>query len=602
KINLQNAADVAAYAGAATQARQLDAIGALNYDLRRNYKRFLYRYISFGNINRPDRRSGSQYSFEAQRSSQVNNFVNLGVPAVCLVFKPNDNYCRIYNLESIQVSGRPNFLDAIGAALGQVLDNLEQIRRKNCGALTVSNILALTLWLYNTDPEGIQNLINTVYSDAESRLALQTVANVSQGLGVIPRNKITLQRIMTLQNEFLNHPAEENVDNGRAEAMESSLNPMIFERTVLAYKSARRTLGVATFGESFTMDEILPDQPLDLETIAPEFYAYATYMGVKDGSDPDCTQRLYGLQVPQGMLPVAVYKKGPPIFYGVRLRGEPTLLFKLFNLPMEAYSAAKPFGSRLGPATTEAEFVSSGTPLVGIGGGYSGRVIPNLILDPNNRTSFLDHGIFTGIRSYIQGGGQAELTERFLRAEGASSLPNKQEYGRYIIPTDYTDPSIDDSWEPFKTHFVAGTTYPIYAPISLAADSGRSAIEGIVNQIPNTPQFQNLRTSLTRNLATYFTKLATNQGELGEGIQVARLMNPELDFSGQSATGLIRALPTITGAELRPWFSGYGLGPQRPRIGKPGYSVKFVSFKSLANERSLPRSSQHQGVINVIDH
>src|SRR5271170_1985653 len=50
KINLQNAADLAAYAGAATQARQLTTISYLNYEMRRQYKKFLFRYYVMGNM------------------------------------------------------------------------------------------------------------------------------------------------------------------------------------------------------------------------------------------------------------------------------------------------------------------------------------------------------------------------------------------------------------------------------------------------------------------------------------------------------------------------------------------------------------------------
>jgi hypothetical protein len=38
KINLQNATDMAAYAGAVQQARYLTEIGKWNYEMRRNYK------------------------------------------------------------------------------------------------------------------------------------------------------------------------------------------------------------------------------------------------------------------------------------------------------------------------------------------------------------------------------------------------------------------------------------------------------------------------------------------------------------------------------------------------------------------------------------
>ncbi|MEO7165378.1 MAG: Tad domain-containing protein, partial [Bdellovibrionia bacterium] len=49
KINLQNAADLAAYTGASVQARQLTNISYLNYEMRRQWKKFLYRLYVLGN-------------------------------------------------------------------------------------------------------------------------------------------------------------------------------------------------------------------------------------------------------------------------------------------------------------------------------------------------------------------------------------------------------------------------------------------------------------------------------------------------------------------------------------------------------------------------
>src|SRR5271170_71906 len=51
KINLQNAADLAAYAGAAVQARQLTQISYLNYEMRRQWKKFLFRLYVVGNMS-----------------------------------------------------------------------------------------------------------------------------------------------------------------------------------------------------------------------------------------------------------------------------------------------------------------------------------------------------------------------------------------------------------------------------------------------------------------------------------------------------------------------------------------------------------------------
>src|SRR3989344_5403987 len=49
KINLQNAADAAAYAGAAVQARQMTAIAYLNWEMRRAVKQFLFNWMVRGN-------------------------------------------------------------------------------------------------------------------------------------------------------------------------------------------------------------------------------------------------------------------------------------------------------------------------------------------------------------------------------------------------------------------------------------------------------------------------------------------------------------------------------------------------------------------------
>src|SRR3989344_8669644 len=50
KINLQNAADAAAYAGAAVQARQLTHAAYINYEMRRALKEFLYLYMVRGSL------------------------------------------------------------------------------------------------------------------------------------------------------------------------------------------------------------------------------------------------------------------------------------------------------------------------------------------------------------------------------------------------------------------------------------------------------------------------------------------------------------------------------------------------------------------------
>ena len=53
KINLQNATDASAFAGAAVQARQLTKIAYLNWEMRNIYKEWMYKYYVVGSLNTP---------------------------------------------------------------------------------------------------------------------------------------------------------------------------------------------------------------------------------------------------------------------------------------------------------------------------------------------------------------------------------------------------------------------------------------------------------------------------------------------------------------------------------------------------------------------
>ena len=63
KINLQNAADAAAYAGAAWQARALSNLGQMNYYLRQNLKELAMRtQVTHLRHNRNFPRGGAYYN------------------------------------------------------------------------------------------------------------------------------------------------------------------------------------------------------------------------------------------------------------------------------------------------------------------------------------------------------------------------------------------------------------------------------------------------------------------------------------------------------------------------------------------------------------
>jgi len=99
KINLQNAVDLAAYAGAAQQARYLTEIGKWNYEMRRNYKAMIFDYMITYNAERktPDFKKyinnigGTQYpvvcaSLQRQAGATPPDTANLEQPCVSIPY------------------------------------------------------------------------------------------------------------------------------------------------------------------------------------------------------------------------------------------------------------------------------------------------------------------------------------------------------------------------------------------------------------------------------------------------------------------------------------------------------------------------------------
>src|SRR3989338_7563743 len=77
KINLQNAADMAAYAGAAEQSRILHIMSWKNYELRKVYKEILYlTWIRHNSRNRFFPRSANQSSDTACKTEPLH-------PSIC---------------------------------------------------------------------------------------------------------------------------------------------------------------------------------------------------------------------------------------------------------------------------------------------------------------------------------------------------------------------------------------------------------------------------------------------------------------------------------------------------------------------------------------
>ncbi len=630
KINLQNAADVAAYAGAATQARQMNHIAILNYEMRRQFKKFLLRYYVLGSS------AGINQALTAGPVPWGPN-ASHGVPAVCLVYRRDDNFCQLTNLPEIAIPN-PGFLDSIGQALKGVLQGIENLRRANCEEIGLTNIMALYLWLFNTEASGSTLLQNLAQSTSDLTIP-STLQAVTQGLGLVPKNLLLKKRIDSLQR-FVNYPPAKDMTLEKIEAFEEGGDFFARERTLQAFYSAYRTLGPKLFDDStIFLDELLPEggQMLELEPVFAEFDTFAVQPEF-DSAARGCVQKYFHIPITGRTLPVGVHKRSASanVHYAVRLRAKARVLFSPFGeLEMTAYAAAKPFGSRIGPRQDANAWVRPGGPgqtflnhssqpspqLVG--------KIPNLgMLDPNTETGAArgqgfdkgDHySALLNTSREATSGGPPTLTQRSVdRAIRTAMAPLRSEHGRYVIPVDIRSGntgSPDLATESVSYYSQVGngigqTPSPwtaFYAPVKdreTASLDPLQEIEDILQgvQVPTqlTPAKQTIRDGLRAYFGLLRAQVTRNTDDL-ESFHFARVSDPLTTSDGEEIGSngggpFLMLDPNL----LRSSWGGQALAPSRTR-GRVGYSVKLVSLSSL-RPQGLAIDPDTESVLDFIQH
>lgn len=620
KINLQNAADLAAYAGAAVQARQLTQISFLNYEMRRQYKKFLFRYYVLGNIAQCGF-PGTQ-SKESPRNCKPQNARGIsktpmnwspdgnkvyGVPVVCITFNSKDNYCQLSQLPDIaRVEGGGAF-DTITDVLNKYLDQIGEQQKKNCVAVGMGNALTLQSWLWNLDPDWRdvnRSLIDEKNLDPSLKEKLQGIYSVihslGRGLGLIPREVILRKRIDTLAT-YVNNEPQKNVNFDLVQEMKSRKipEPPQFERTIQAFLSAYYTLGNHTFSSSnIQMDEIMSKHLLKLHENKVRFGAFAIDFPASknSGNKGDCIPEL----IPDSVatpIPVGVYKDSSILtYYAIRLRAKATLLFSPFgDIQLKAYAAAQPFGSRIGPQIDENGWSRRYT----LGKQLEERLdfgsvnfdrIPNLPIredDSANEGNGWDtqevmfdmHQAFRTPDGVMpQNIGLTELE----RAYHHSMAPSLNERRVYNIPLDN-----DDS---FVRHFDSQGILAFWAPVFPLSQMNtmKENIEALIqNYWPNGKGIQPAtRETMIKHISTYLTRLQKGDGErydsqnptTAEGFQIVRLADPVHNRGGEptSIQGAF-ALKDLN-QDLRTSWNDLRNSSLSGRI---GYSVKLVSFPYL---------------------
>jgi hypothetical protein len=653
KINLQNAADLAAYSGAAVQARQLNNIAYLNYEMRRQYKKFIFRYYVLGTAMYTTYPTDSGRASRSPRdwrnrttmsgTSPPQAPIPWSVPVVCVNFFSRDGgYCAVNVLEPISLPRR-NILDSINEALRQQLIALEKIRANSCQTIADTNIQLLSLWLFNTAPGGINPADMLTASLPPEQAANITQAfiqmrGLTYGLGLVPRELILQRRIDTLET-YLNTAPRSGVTADVAQAMKNSPEPHSVERTINAFESAYQTLGEHSFpGQDVALDELIPPGPdganmVLMKPILQDFDTYAlTYSREDDGSTGEgidtkksCKPRAFPITIRR--LPLGVYKD-PSIltYYAIRLRGKAKVLFSPWgDLELKAYSAAMPFGSRIGPPPEKvtdfltrpgrvpANFLAEGTTAGGTLFRSLVGAVPNLPIFKGEGTgpgggwdsNYVQHQYY---RLVVPSGNSINMAD-VSRGFQASMVPNPWEEGLYTIPNDL------NNQDPFIRNFDKYRNSAVWAPLAplnqssqivdllrqdldeiFADNTGSTGIDP--NRVGAAFSLASFKSTILNSLAGYVAQLRTGQGESDpytfdnpappdlnrEGINVALITDPfssrPTDGVALGPIGIDPAIIMREPAQVRDAWNKVNDSAFRAAR-RVGYSVKFVSFDSL---------------------
>jgi hypothetical protein len=617
KINLQNAADVAAYAGAAVQARQLTYISYLNYEMRRQWKKFLFRIYIIANqaqdafADAQGKNGPMQYYPNAQHPG-----ADYLVPSTCIIFNANDNYCHLEVQSKIIISDE-TYLDQIADTLRSQLQQIESIRQNNCHGIGLTNLMVNLYWLYNTDP-SLQNSLNSGNLGQAEKNTLNIVQSFTTGLGIVPRELILKYRIQTLAS-YLNTQAQLGITSENIASWQQGPDPAMYERSIQAFQSAYYTLGNHTFPQStISMDELLPSTVLLLQPILQAFDTWAIdpiLQPADANGAADCANTLIPISV-TNQLTLGFFKDPSVLtYYAVRLKAKARVLFSPFgDIELKAYSAAQPFGSRIGPnlpANAFAHQASAANQSFTPGSGGTTGYIPNLpVLQtdpdvPSANTGWNNQAMVTKMFQIFStnNANGSSIEETYLQA----MAPNPYEATRYNIINDLgQDPNVRN----FGTDGYAAFWAPVFSPAQNAAAIQTQIQEDFQNLFSTNAQtssssgagavapnaVSNIQQTVTEGFTRYLSQLSNSQGETqgsaGEGMNIARLQNPFLPFTDPTGTNILNN-PDISmfltdASILRSSWSPSFMNAGSNSMGGVGYSVKFVSFQTLT---SAPLSS-----------
>ena len=404
KINLQNATDAAAFSGAATQARQLTNIAYMNWELHNTYKEWMFKYYVLGQMGLfpyglSDSNIGGTGSINYTvptpgvaglgSDPKFNNFDRYNIPSICIHNNTSHNICQIY-----AVPGIPRF-PALGVAgISEIheafVNTLTAKKAEDCSRRSTLNYLTAQTWAFGTGGDEIDT---------------KTPLIATNRPGAWPEALQIAMRIRNLEMIVNRPPVTDPIDRNVAAELSSQNQDVGFnERPVKAFWSAFRNLGGGAYKDAnqgqneelsfnFKLYELKPQayeadpqsvsgflippdakfpgshlsettpfkksyldlqmMPVNLATMFSTFVTMANDnvdIGVK--SEGTCGVSKTALPVPGYILG---FNKNPEVVTYYAVKAESKFIGLFFPIvgstgfTLTAYSAAKPFGGRIGP-------------------------------------------------------------------------------------------------------------------------------------------------------------------------------------------------------------------------------------------------------------
>jgi hypothetical protein len=683
KINLQNAADAAAYAGAAVQARQLTAAGYLNWEMRRALKEFLFYYTvrsqyaampcfpndAFGQpragIGCPGNDGGSRHDFRFfdPRENTNENGTNY-LPSVCIIFDPANNYCQkaaVAGIPEFQGSGSFGVADPIVAAVKNATNQIIDKKIADCLGRTEINAQFLIAWLFNLNPVQGSDALLTIGRDSDDPFPYH---DGLQRVGVLPRMSILRARIDNYEEALNLNLANEGVGSvtvtqdtmgtlrGAASGGGKTLD--YFERPIQAYLSAKNNLpGIGGDNGIFAnveMTELIPNRP-GAPTADPGFqnnfiknppvlvkfkdefahvnFAFSKFATVTGGAldRGNCYQYRSVNAIPHFPFGISKYP-GLITYYAVRLQAKARLLFSPFGgngiVTLSAYSAAKPFGSRVGiDISPDKDGNGERHRMVadarsGDGdvfyGTFKGYVFPNVTITDDAASDSQTNGFSQNSHlGYLRGAMLAyDRLDYGPRLAGAYA---PWEVGYYTIPPQYNSPEQVGLFEDNPLYVSGGGQDKFFSmPAPILPVNGGNGLSYLRLRVEEWLYGEAGPEDAAKAEGKYADSIGVflndakwavlfNYLNTKNEVQVAFIPDPILTDNpdllsyaqtfGQRFT--VAGMPDYQRRQFTSWnnqktsvdqdLGGGASIPANselgPNIGRSGYSVKFVSFRSL---------------------